>query len=73
MKAIVERTIVGDFFPQVIKTITLVKDEKELRDKFDESFIKIALIWGLKIGFGGSHMWVSKADTDERLLLVPFN
>jgi hypothetical protein len=73
MKSIVERTIVGDFFPQVIRTISLVKNEKELRDKFDESFIKLALTWGLNIGFGGSHMWVANSATDERLIIVPFN
>lgn len=73
MKSIVERTIIGDFFPQVIRTIARAKNESELRYEFDESFIKVALIWGLKIGFGGSHMWVANAATDERLLLVPFN
>ncbi len=73
MKAIVEKSSSSPHFQVIIEAISSAKNEAWLRDRFRGRQTEKALSNGFKIGFGGYHMWVADAATDERLILVPFN
>ena len=66
-----ERPSASIIFVEILNTICSSPDEETLRAKM-KHFEPLDRNWYYDYGFGNHHMWVSRTDTDERIILVEF-